>query len=103
MAFSKAERVIISRGRMVLDNKLCIASPTAAHSSCFSCDSAGYDEEPGSVMPSASAALAMVFAVYIYVASTFSHQHILEQRYAHPSACPWTWTCVSYGIVSFTF
>lgn len=39
--------------------------PTAAHSSCFSWDSAGKDEEPGMVIPMASAALAMVLAVYI--------------------------------------
>ena len=42
-----------------------MAGPMAVHSSCFSFDSAGKEEEPGRVIPSASAALAMVFAVYI--------------------------------------
>lgn len=42
-----------------------MTGPTEAHSSCFSCDSAGKEDEPGRVMPRASAALAMVLAVYI--------------------------------------
>ena len=42
-----------------------MAGPTDAHSSSFSKDSAGNDEDPGKVMPSASAALAIVLAVYI--------------------------------------
>ena len=42
-----------------------MAGPTDAHSSCFSKDSAGNDEDPGNVMPRASAALAIVLAVYI--------------------------------------
>jgi hypothetical protein len=41
--------------------------PTESHSSCFSGHSAGYDDEPGNVIPSASAALAIVFAVYIWL------------------------------------
>lgn len=65
MAFSKAERDMMSRGRMFFWRRLYMAGPTAAHSSCFSLDSAGKEEEPGRVMPRASAALAMVFAVYI--------------------------------------
>ena len=44
-----------------------MAGPTDAHSWSFSKDSAGNDEDPGNVMPRASAALAIVLAVYIYV------------------------------------
>ena len=66
MAFSKAERVMMSRGRMFCSRRFRIAEPTEAHSSNFSVDSAGYDDEPVSVMPRASAALAIVLAVYIY-------------------------------------
>jgi len=67
MAFSKADRVMISRGRMFFSSRVRITGPMESHSSCFSCDSAGKDDEPGSVIPKASAALAMVFAVYICV------------------------------------
>lgn len=65
MAFSKAERVMMSRGRMFFSSRFRMTGPVDWHSCTFSCDSAGYDEDPGSVMPSASAALAIVFAVYI--------------------------------------
>lgn len=44
-----------------------MTGPMEAHSSCFSRDSAGKDDEPVMVMPKASAALAMVFAVYILI------------------------------------
>lgn len=43
-----------------------MAEPTDAHSCSFSGYSAGKDEEPGSVMPRASAHEAIVFAVYIW-------------------------------------
>ena len=66
MAFSNAERVMISRGRIFFWRRLSIASPTRAHSSCFSLDSAGKEDEPGRVIPRASVALAMVLAVYIF-------------------------------------
>lgn len=66
IAFSKAERVIMSRGRMFFSRRFRIADPTEAHSWSFSVDSAGYDDEPVSVIPRASEALAIVFAVYIY-------------------------------------
>jgi hypothetical protein len=56
---------MISRGRMFCDNRLCITGPIEAHSSRFSCDSAGKEEEPGSDIPKASVALAIVLAVYI--------------------------------------
>ena len=65
IAFSKAERVMISLGRIFFSRRLRIAGPTASHSACFSAYSAGKDDDPVSVIPSASAALAMVFAVYI--------------------------------------
>jgi hypothetical protein len=66
MAFSKAERVMMSCGRMFFSRRLRMTSPTEVHSEIFSSDWAGKDEEPGIVMPKASAALAMVLAVYIY-------------------------------------
>jgi len=65
MAFSNADRVMISRGRMFFSRRPYITGPTAAHSSCFSFDSAGKEDDPGKVMPSASIALAIVLAVYI--------------------------------------
>lgn len=43
-----------------------MAAPTESHSVNLSSSSAGKDEEPGKVIPRASAALAIVFAVYIY-------------------------------------
>lgn len=66
MAFSNADLVMISRGRMFFSRRFRITDPMDAHSSCFSLDSAGKDDEPGTVMPNASAALAIVLAVYIY-------------------------------------
>jgi hypothetical protein len=65
MAFSNAVRVMMSRGHMFRSSNTRIVSPIVVHSSSFSCDSAGKDDEPGRVIPSASAALAIVFAVYI--------------------------------------
>jgi hypothetical protein len=50
---------------MFFSRRLRMTPPIDAHSSCFSLDSAGNDEEPGIVIPMASAALAIVFAVYI--------------------------------------
>lgn len=66
MAFSKADRVIISRGKMFFSRRLTMAGPMAAHSSRFSGYSAGNEESPGSVIPNASAHDAIVLAVYIY-------------------------------------
>ncbi len=43
-----------------------MVSPIESHSVSFSELSAGNEDEPGSVIPRASAALAMVFAVYIF-------------------------------------
>jgi hypothetical protein len=66
IAFSKAERVIICLGRMFFSKRLYMVSPIESHSAIFSELSAGNEDEPGSVIPRASAALAMVFAVYIF-------------------------------------
>lgn len=43
-----------------------MTSPIESHSANLSGYSAGKDDEPGSVIPMASAADAMVLAVYIY-------------------------------------
>jgi hypothetical protein len=43
-----------------------MVAPTESHSISFSGLSAGNEDDPGSVIPRASAALAMVFAVYIF-------------------------------------
>ena len=55
----------MSRGRIFRSSNWYMAAPTALHSSNFSGDSAGKEEDPGSVIPKDSAALAIVFAVYI--------------------------------------
>lgn len=51
---------------MFFSKRFRIADPIEAHSSCFSLYSAGKEAEPGRVIPRASDALAMVFAVYIF-------------------------------------
>ena len=65
MAFSNADRVMMSRGRTFFSSSVRMYGPTAAHSCSFSGYAAGYDDELGSVMPRASAHAAIVFAVYI--------------------------------------
>ena len=65
MAFSNADRVMISRGRMFFSRRCLMAGPMDAHSCAFSGYSAGNEDEPGRVMPRASAQEAMVLAVYI--------------------------------------
>ena len=65
MAFSKASRVRMSDGRISSFKRVFMAPPAARHSSCFAFDSAGLEEEPGSVMPITSMAVAIVFAVYM--------------------------------------
>lgn len=65
IAFSNADRVIISRGKIFCSSSLRIALPTESHSFNLSCSSAGNDDDPGRVIPIASAALAIVLAVYI--------------------------------------
>jgi hypothetical protein len=66
MAFSKAARVMISRGRMFFSSRFLMAAPIESHSANLSGSSAGNEDDPGKVMPIASDALAMVFAVYIW-------------------------------------
>jgi hypothetical protein len=66
IAFSKADRVMISLGRMFFSKRLWMVAPTESHSASFSGLSAGKEDEPGNVIPRASAALAIVFAVYIF-------------------------------------
>lgn len=50
---------------MFFSRRFRMAAPIEAHSCSFSGWSAGNEEEPVSVIPIASAALAIVFAVYI--------------------------------------
>lgn len=99
MAFSNAERVIISRGKMFFSRRFRMAAPTEVHSWIFSGYSAGNDEEPVRVMPKASAALAIVFAVYICHAYTqlqeswsnitciYSHRHRRQDPDKHVERC----------------
>jgi hypothetical protein len=64
-AFSKAARVIMSRGRMFFSRRFFMTAPMDSHSLILSGYSAGNEEDPGRVIPIASAAEAMVLAVYI--------------------------------------
>jgi len=92
IAFSKAALVMMSRGRMFFSTRFLKAGPTESHSSNFSLYSAGKEASPGRVIPSASAALAIVFAVYIwrtkvngvktrsYHASIPLHRHQVRDR-----------------------
>ena len=66
MAFSNDARVMISRGLRSSSSKFFIVAPMLSASACFSGYSAGKEDEPGRVMPRASAADAMVLAVYIW-------------------------------------
>src|ERR1700738_1312875 len=65
IAFLKAAGVIISRGLISCSRRFRIAGPTARHSAILPSEVAGVEELPGRVMPIASAALAIVLAVYI--------------------------------------
>jgi hypothetical protein len=67
MAFSKALRVMISLGFRFSSKRFRIAAPTESHSASLSGYSAGKEEDPGRVIPNASADEAMVLAVYIYM------------------------------------
>jgi hypothetical protein len=66
MAFSKAARVMMSRGRMFFSRSCFMVAPTESASAIFSGYSAGNEEEPGRHIPRASIAEAIVLAVYIY-------------------------------------
>ena len=65
IAFSNASRVRIARGRRSSSSSRRSAAPTLRHSSRFRALAAGVELLYGSVIPSASAAAAIVFAVYI--------------------------------------
>ncbi len=65
MAFSKALRVRMSRGRKPSFTNFTTASPARRESALFSSPTASCAELPGSDKPSASIAEAMVLAVYI--------------------------------------
>ena len=65
MAFSKALRVMISRGRIPFSNKWSTAAPASKLSRFLSSLIAAWAELLGRLMPRASMADAMVLAVYI--------------------------------------
>ena len=65
IAFSSAERVMMSRGLMSFSRRVRIAKPASRHSCCLAGEMAGLEEEPGRVMPRASIAVAIVLAVYM--------------------------------------
>mmetsp|Transcript_58075 Transcript_58075/g.131592 ORF Transcript_58075/g.131592 Transcript_58075/m.131592 type:complete len:319 (-) Transcript_58075:690-1646(-) len=65
MAFSKAVLVMMSRGLRSNSSRFFITAPMLSHSAIFSAESAGLDEEKGRLIPRASIAVAMVFAVYM--------------------------------------
>ncbi len=65
IAFSKASRVMMSRGLMSFSSSTRIAAPTCTHSSSFAGSSAGMEELYGRLIPRASMAEAIVLAVYM--------------------------------------
>ena len=65
IAFSKAARVMMSRGLMSFSISSRTTVPARRHSSCLAGSVAGVDELYGSDIPIASMAVAMVFAVYM--------------------------------------
>jgi len=93
MAFSKADGVMISLGKMFFSTRFRMAAPTLLHSSIFSGDSAGNDDEPGSVIPRASIALAIVFAVYIYASVNVETHNPSMNTYT--TACARSGACMS--------
>lgn len=102
MAFSKADRVIISLGRIFFSRRFRMTGPIELHSSFFSGDSAGNDDEPGNDIPMASIALAIVFAVYILVKEKYELScKRTDVSGTHSSTCTRSRTCVSYSIVPF--
>lgn len=92
---------MMSLGRIFLAMRLCITGPIDAHSLCFSWDSAGKDEDPGSVIPMASAALAIVFAVYIFALVIIMIGNRDDWTYAPTGAR--AGTRVSNGVITFLF
>lgn len=79
-----------------------MATPTDLHSSIFSADSAGKDDDPGNVIPRASAALAIVLAVYIFgVISIAIRQSNIAVT--HTTTGTWPGTGMSHGIIAVRF
>lgn len=81
---------MMSRGRMFFSSMVSIAGPTRSHSSCFSLYAVGVEDEPGRVMPIASAAEAIVLRVVVLVSCRVSF--IKE---AGSSTLTWPCTCLS--------
>lgn len=65
MAFSKASRVMISRGRIPFLRRFSTAAPASRQSVTLCDETAAWAELFGRLMPIASMALAMVLAVYM--------------------------------------
>ena len=65
MAFSKASRVMMSRGRIPLFRRLTTAAPACRQSWILWLETAACAELFGRLIPIASMALAMVLAVYM--------------------------------------
>jgi len=103
IAFSNADRVMISRGRIFFSMRARMTFPVEAHSSRFSLDSAGNEDEPGIVMPNASAALAIVLAVYIFRRRIYELCHAREKFCTYAPASTRTRTGVSDGVIALLF
>ena len=65
MAFSKALRVMMSRGLIFCLRSSSTAAPARSQSRCLSSDIATWEELLGKLIPNASIAEAMVLAVYM--------------------------------------
>jgi len=91
---------MMSRGRMFFSIRFLKAGPTDSHSSNFSLYSAGNEESPGRVIPSASAALAIVFAVYIWRTKVNGLKFAVTMP-TYPSTGPRPGTGVTNGIITF--
>jgi len=65
IAFSKAARVMMSRGRMSRSSRCITASEARRQSAFLSSETAAWAELSGRLMPSASMAEAIVLAVYM--------------------------------------
>ena len=89
IAFSNDSRVMIRRGVRFSSSNPRRRSPAASHSARFSGPTAGVEDEYGRLIPSASIALAMVFAVYIPPhAPAPGHARSTISRYSVSSSVP---------------
>ena len=101
IAFSNAALVMIWRGVMPFSSRLTTASPERRAHSMRSSEVAGADDEPGSAMPSASAAVAMVLAVNMpphepapgqaCCSISVSSATVMEPRATAPTASKTSW------------